>query len=545
MEDGNAICNFIPSIAGIYEPASGEGTVVVALEMQQENFSVPLQCNIKELDKMEFPSISPRFLCQDENGKSTKKVVTAYIKKQIAEYMVQHQSGVLFDRFGWEILPDGNHVYIAGDRVIGKIENIPYLIALTISAVTLPDLPDQNDILIIKNYMNTLERAPNVLIPLSAHLLRSLLSSVFALCGYSIHHVLYILSRQGMGKTTAAKNFCLPFCCTNAQNDAAFFLRALGSKAAVRDALTESRDVAVLLDDICTSSDSQTQREAKSLVGYVIRFAADNTPVERKVGNKNISCRCQCGVIITGELPMRTASDITRCAMVQIPEQMIDGKTNDHLTTAAAMLRFLQHCAINYDNIVAEIKESFVKFDPNAVEDSSPRQQRILAELSFSFRLFLRFAEQTGALTEVQKARWEMKLQSALEASLQVNNQILRDFNTKNVTNIAELIVSAIKSGGLKLADDLDEFHNYPKQYDGFKKKGFRCIKLESIAYHLTNLTGRHWTKSQVGQKLRECGLVEPGKEGHTASCKYPGVPRTVPLHWKTLRKQAGMMEKP
>ena len=101
MEDGTVICNFIPNIVGIYEPASGEGTVVVALEMQQENFSVPLQCNIKELDKIEFSSISPRFLCQDENGKSTKKVVTAYIKKQIAEYMVQHQSRVLFDRFGW------------------------------------------------------------------------------------------------------------------------------------------------------------------------------------------------------------------------------------------------------------------------------------------------------------------------------------------------------------------------------------------------------------------------------------------------------------
>ena len=442
-------------------------------------------------------------------------------------------------------MPDRQHIYVAGDRVIGQIGNIPYLIAPEVADATLLDLPDQNDILIIKNYLDTLQRAPNVLILLSAHLLRSLLSSIFASCGYPIHHVLYILSRQGMGKTTAAKNFCLPFCCTNAQNDAAFFLRALGSKATVRDALTEPRDVAVLLDDICTSSDSQTQRDAKSLAGYVIRFAADNTPVEHKIGNKNISCHCQCGDLITGELPMSTASDITRCAMVQIPEQMIDGKTDDRLTTAAAISRFLQYCAINYDNIVAEIKESFVKFDPNAVEESTPRQQQILAELSFSFRLFLRFAEQTGALTEAQKAEWEAKLQSALSNSLRVNNQLLRDFNTKNVTNITELIVSAIKSGRLKLADDLDEFHNCPKQYDRVKKKGFHCIKLELIACYLTDLTGKHWTKNQVGQKLRECGLVEPGKEGHTASCKYPGVPRTVPLHWKTLKKQAGMMEKP
>ena len=394
------------------------------------------------------------------------------------------------------------------------------MIAPEVADIVLPDLPDQNNILIIKNYLDALERAPNVLIPLSAHLLRSLLSSVFTSYGYPIHHVLYILSRQGMGKTTAAKNFCLPFSLTDVGNKAAFFVRALGSKAAVRDALTEPRDVAVLLDDICTSSDSQTQREVKSLAGYVIRFGADNTPVERKVGNKNIQCRCQCGVLITGEFPMNTPSDITRCVMVQITEQMTDGKTDDRLTIAAAISRFLQHCAINYDNIVAEIKESFTKFDSNAVEDSGPRQQQILAELAFSFRLFLRFAEQAGALTEAEKAEWKMKLQSALSNSLRVNNQLLQDFNTKNVTNIAELIVAGIKFGGLKLADNLDKFDDYPKQYDGFEKKGFRSIKLESIARYLTDLTGRHWTKNQVGQKLRECGLVDPGKEGHTASCK-------------------------
>ncbi len=96
VKDGNAISNFIPNIVGIYEPASGEGTVVVALEIQQENFSDPVQCNIKELDKIEFSSISPRLLCQDENGKSTQKQVVACIREKIAKYSVENKTGIFF-----------------------------------------------------------------------------------------------------------------------------------------------------------------------------------------------------------------------------------------------------------------------------------------------------------------------------------------------------------------------------------------------------------------------------------------------------------------
>lgn len=64
-------------------------------------------------------------------------------------------------------------------------------------------------------------------------------------------------------------------------------------------------------------------------------------------------------------------------------------------------------------------------------------------------------------------------------------------------------------------------------------------IRLASLKKLLTSVSGKIWTDSAVGKQLRESGLVEVGKDGHTAKSKFPKLGRFVPLSKEKLEKQA------
>ena len=64
-------------------------------------------------------------------------------------------------------------------------------------------------------------------------------------------------------------------------------------------------------------------------------------------------------------------------------------------------------------------------------------------------------------------------------------------------------------------------------------------IRLSSLQELLTSVSGKVWTDSATGKLLRENGLVEVGKDGHTAKAKFPQLGRFVPINKENLEKQA------
>ena len=78
-------------------------------------------------------------------------------------------------------------------------------------------------------------------------------------------------------------------------------------------------------------------------------------------------------------------------------------------------------------------------------------------------------------------------------------------------------------------------------KYAGFEghKHTVVYIRLSSLQELLTSVSGKVWTDSATGKLLRENGLVEVGKDGHTAKSKFPKLGRFVPLNKENLEKQA------
>lgn len=513
--------------------------ILVHLLMDQDGERIELPLfSTSEIARLDLNRLDARLLCLDDHGARTDSEVRIYLQQQVAAELRAGRVGILFDRPGWTTLPCGRHVYVAGDRIIGDIGDLDYIIAPEVAAMTLPDQPEREAAEIVADFLSRLAREPNVLVLVAAQMFRAALNTTFEEIGRPMRHVMELVGEQGVGKTTAVNSFALPF--TTVRGEIANSARALSSKAAVRDFLVARKDAAVLIDDVCTSTNAETQRKSAGLAAYLLRFAADNIAEMIKIGGSCRELRNEAGVIITGEFPMATPSDITRCAIVPVVQQMTGGKRDDRLVTASALSRFLAYFASDYEAQRAILAHALEEFDPTAGQDSSPRQQRILAELSAAFQIFLDFALKINAISEKRHRKWGGMVKEACQVSLYANNRLLNEYQKTHLTNVCAVLWEAVRDGRIRLAENMESYRKTPDSFDGFKAgDGRRMIKLVAIANAFEEASGRLCSPSAAGQLLRQAGLVEVGAENHTARAKFSNIGRFVSLKWKMVKKLA------
>lgn len=525
----------------VYREMDGGGSnFTLTLTQDGHQYTLP-PYSVDNIDRFRIGKIDPRFVALDEDGKATDTRVQAVLKEAISQEIRQGRCGVLLNRTGWAKLPNGRHIYNTGMQVIGDAGGIEVKLSDTLSQLELTDrCTEMEDKQVLQSYLRKLSREPDILILLVAHMVRSLLASMFERLGFPLRYILYLVGVQGSGKTTAANDFGLPFTDVT-QNTPAPATRALSSKSAVRDFAAEYRDMSALLDDVCTSSSAETRRISTNIAAYTLRFAADRIyeAISRPGGGQR-KVRCTSGLIITGEFPMQKPSDLTRCVIVEVDHQMRGKEADDRAVSSAVATRFVKHIAEHYDLISAEISSALSDFHADAVEEGGPRQQQHMGELSCSFQLLLEYARSIGAIDDVEIAEWGLRLQNALERALAANMRLTAKFERENVSNIAKIIVDAMKSETILLAKSKEKFSKKPDKYAGFEgRKRTVYIRLSSLQELLTSVSGKVWTDSAVGKQLRENGLVEVGKDGHTAKAKFPQLGRFVPINKENLEKQA------
>ena len=541
MDTNGVILNARIEEVRVYrEMDDGDSNFTLILTQDGRQYTLP-PYPIEQIDRFRIGKIDPRFVALDEDGKATDTRVQAVLKEAISQKIRQGRCGVLLNRTGWAKLPNGRHVYNTGTQVLGDTGGIEVKLSDTLPQLELTDqCIEMEDKWLLRSYLRKLSREPDILILLAAHMVRSLLASMFERLGFPLRYILYLVGIQGSGKTTAANDFGLPLADVT-QNTPAPATRALSSKSAVRDFAAEYRDMSALLDDVCTSSSAETRRISTDIAAYTLRFAADLIPqIISRPGGGQRKVRCTSGLIITGEFPMQKPSDLTRCVIVEVDHQMRGKEADDRTVSSAVATRFLKHIAEHYDLISAEISSALSDFHADAVEEGGPRQQQHLGEISCAFQLLLEYARKIGAIDDVEIAEWGLRLQNALERALAANMRLTAKFERENVSNIAKIIVDAMKSETILLAKSKEKFSKKPDKYAGFEgRRRTVYIRLSSLQELLTSVSGKVWTDSAVGKQLRENGLVEVGKDGHTAKSKFPKLGRFVPLNKENLEKQA------
>lgn len=523
------------------ELADGNSCFVLTLTQDGRQYTLP-PYSVNNIDRFRIGTIDPRFVALDEDGKATDTRVQAVLKEAISQEIRKGRCGVLLNRTGWAKLPNGRHVYNTGTQVLGDTGGVEVKLSDTLPRLELTDqCIEMDDKQLLQSYLRKLSREPDILILLAAHMVRSLLASMFERLGFPLRYILYLVGVQGSGKTTAANDFGLPFTDVT-QNTSAPATRALSSKSAVRDFAAEYRDMTALLDDVCTSSSAETRRVSTNIAAYTLRFAADRIPetISRPGGGQR-KVRCTSGLIITGEFSMQKPSDLTRCVIVEVDHQMRGKEADDRTVSSAVASRFVQYLAKHFDSVSDEIQLALSAFRADAVAEGGPRQQQHMGELSCAFQLLLEYAQKMGAIDDVEMAEWGLWLQNALGRSLSANIRLTAKFERENVSNIAKIIFDAMKNEAILLAKNKEKFAQKPDKYAGFEghKHTVVYIRLSSLQELLTSVSSKVWTNSAVGKQLCENGLVEVGKDGHTAKAKFPRLGRFVPINKEKLEKQA------
>lgn len=523
------------------EMDGGDSCFVLTLTQDGRQHTLP-PYSVDNIDRFRIGKIDPRFVALDEDGKATDTRVQAVLKEAISQKNRQGRCGVLLNRTGWAKLPNGRNVYNTGTQVLGDTGGIEVKLSDTLPRLELTDqCMAMEDKQLLRSYLRKLSRESDILILLAAHMVRSLLASMFERLGFPLRYILYLVGVQGSGKTTAANDFGLPFTDVT-QNTSAPATRALSSKSAVRDFAAEYRDMSALLDDVCTSSSAETRRVSTNIAAYTLRFAADRIPetISRPGGGQR-KVRCTSGLIITGEFSMQKPSDLTRCVIVEVDHQMRGKEADDRAVSSAVASRFVQYLAEHFDSVSDEIQSALSTFRADAVAEGGPRQQQHMGELSCAFQLLLEYAQKMGAIDDVEMAEWGLWLQNALRCSLAANIRLTAKFERENVSNVAKIMVDAMRSGTISLAKNKEKFTQKQNKYAGFEghKHTVVYIRLSSLQELLTSVSGKVWTDSATGKLLRENGLVEVGKDGHTAKSKFPKLGRFVPLNKENLEKQA------
>ena len=542
MDTNGVILNARIEEVRVYrEMDDGDSNFTLILTQDGRQYTLPTY-PIEQIDRFRIGKINPRFVALDEDGKTTDTRVQAVLKEAISQEIRKGRCGVLLNRTGWAKLPNGRCVYNTGTQVIGDTGGLEVKLSDTLPRLELTDqCIEMDDKQLLQSYLRKLSREPDILILLAAHMVRSLLASMFERLGFPLRYILYLVGIQGSGKTTAANDFGLPLTDVT-QNTPAPATRALSSKSAVRDFAAEYRDMTALLDDVCTSSSAETRRISTNIAAYTLRFAADRIyeAISRPGGGQR-KVRCTSGLIITGEFPMQKPSDLTRCVIVEVDHQMRGKEADDRTVSSAVASRFVQYLAKHFDSVSDEIQLALSTFRADAVEEGGPRQQQHLGEISCAFQLLLEYARAIGAIDDIEMAEWGVRLKSALGRSLSANMRLTAKFERENVSNVAKVIVDAMRSGTISLAKNKEKFTQKQNKYAGFEghKPTVAYIRLASLQELLTSVSGKVWTDSATGKLLRENGLVEVGKDGHTAKSKFPKLGRFVPLNKEKLEKQA------
>lgn len=411
-------------------------------------------------------------VCRDDRGRSTKRLIHAYIRMQISQTDIPR--GTYIATTGWH---EVNEIWqyccggIAGKSLDlqSDIKAPSYLTADTVAAYRPAVAEGLQETAAVEDLLQTIARHRDVYLPIWGFSLFSRLRSFLQDAGMPTTCILYLVAEQGFGKTSTAKALCQLFELDGRMADV---FDAGSTAAAMRDILMEARDRAVLFDDVFIGTDKARQRERRNTASQLLRFAANEVPISRKAGAREICTSCAATLIVTGEIPMEAASDVTRCVLVRIRKRLADASQADlqalRHTAATAMQGFLRWFGPQYESRKAQIQTDVEGLLTPFHAAPNERVKQSLCELYWLLDCFFAYAEELKVISAGAR-------QQFLEASEQALRQVWDNIQAelRRIENRPPSVANAIVAG----------LQSYKLQ--AFRHNGCVCIRTSDLTEYL------------------------------------------------------------
>ena len=496
------ICNFIPRIRRVYR--TEDGSTLLELEIQLRASVHERVVRFEKLASFDFESSVVGAICADDQGKPTQRLVVQYLRECLCENRAQQYSSLYITRGGWHEIA-GTWCFVAGGTLLGQCGSNDVGLDPELKQRHLACGPEPLDTAeSVEFLLRLFLQHSAVRIPTFAFTVVTALRSVLEQEGIPPVGVLYLDGPQGVGKTTVATDFCTLYDQNGRKAD---IFDASSSDSAILDALASTRDRIVLLDDICNESDAADKRKRLALAAHSVRMAVNDTQRGRRRGWKTEQVRCRAGLVITGEFPLRSASELTRCIRIPIMSRMTGRSASDRMRASASLAGYLSWFAEHMTAERARLRTEFDAFCRESAQRREERLQKSLWQLAWGFDSFLRFALEIRAIDS-----------SCRDAMRELLDKILVDIFRETVALIEELWSSDLRNLAEVIATGIAK-----RQLSVTRRRGCVCVPLQTLMGYLQEVSaGKICNERQVTAALRQQDLLCMDQTGKS-TCKVQG----------------------
>ena len=355
----------------------------------------------------------------------------------------------------------------------------------------------------------------------------------------------YIMGPSAVGKTYLAKQlFGFVGETGTAHFQPANVFESQTSTAGFLNAMTDARDLPIVLDDIALSGSRDSQRKRADLAANIIREGANAAKIVKSgPGSQRRNAECLSTVIITAELSLQALSELNRCILIPIrdPLNLPDALTPKLM--GSSILAFLRYFIALHNSSGRIYWDLCAILSPN----SPNPDQRVLKNfdvLHCVMDLVLCAARQEGL---------EEKEHICLRKHLQKG--VLQSFNT--YLQEKKRILSTIPQGNLAWiiqkglfidkAFKLKKCRNYKKleklisrSCDGIWWKGSLCLFPKALELYIQRQNGyADYSTKRIGKELALLDLLHLHNESTYTVKIHTDFPRVYRIKMDRLEEAA------
>lgn len=523
MTDGcNAIIEvkraFYPLTANLEDMPSFVETTV-QINGWQSTMTLPLSQYTAHGLQRECPLL--RF--RNRNGHHTlDDTLLANLMDGLADGTIQR--GYYFEKAGANILPDGRTCFVRGTELLGPC-NRPYVLAPEISNMKLSGHGSSP----LQLIPLLLASPPQVLLTFAYVILVSI-RSILVDNGIDLQAVLYIVGKQGFGKTTLATRIAGIY---EKNGKQAGIIQAGSTHAAANTLMETLRDQPIVIDDLCLSSSRDTARKRVELASKLIRQGTGCIPIIKKSGQTTIELPCEAGLIMTAEFYLENLSDLTRCIIVPVqrPLDISCELTSDLIGDAVRhySLWFATHC-------VEEIERFHIAVCSTPDNSMDVRMNTNYACLETAFQSFIHSLSEPGHISKpvlLLLKRMEDAVAEAQQYHLDMIEKIKEHFP---IGNLSFCILEGYRNAAFDLTRKIEKL----EKHGGILWKGDLCLRRDELIQFIRQQPGYHdWTSNQITRSLKDiCALVLQEDEASTVRLTKDS-PRVYRIRLNVLKDTA------
>lgn len=522
-------CNGSVTIRTAYYPLSAnqdQAPAYVELELQIGSMISKYVLPIKRLNAKDIQKECPllRFQSKQARINFDDELVHELISGRIDGSI---ESGYYLEKPGATIFPDGHICFLRGAELIG-ICNRPYKVAPEISDMKLVSEGDSPTPLI-----PVLIDSPLQVLLVFAYVILSSIRSLLLDTGIDLQAVLYIVGKQGLGKTTLATRIAGIY---KKSEKTAGMVQTGSTPAAVNSLMAILRDQPMVVDDLCLSSSKDTARKRIELVSTLIRQATGSIPIVKKTGKDTVELPCEASIILTAEFHLENMSDLTRCIIVPIQKALdIPDELTSELIGDA-----VRHYSLWLTEHIQEELEQFREAVGDAVSnwDIDARIATNYACLRTAFRSFVRSLSGSGYSSNTVDRILNV-MDKALKKAIKSHRAMIDQIKDSiPVGNLSYCILEGHRNGAFNLVKKVDKL----SKHDGIIWKDDLCLRREALIQFVRKQPGYHdWSSNRITRTLKDLNALVLQEENAATVrlSKEEDVPRVYRIRLKVLKETA------